>query len=118
VYGHPNVPTYNYQAAHIFGMIELLSNDQLKTHLEKVVVEFERNRSTPLNLDSLPEEMLQQYRAEVVGFRITSFKTELAFKFSQNRNDQDFSNILKDLEQGTTGQQLLANEMKRWLTTK
>lgn len=115
VYEHPNVPTYNYQAAHIFGVAEVLSEEQLTVHLEQVVATFEKNRNEPLQLETLPPEILTQYRQEIMGFRIRAFKTELAFKLSQNRNQTDFDTILKDLQQGTPGQQRLANEMKRWV---
>lgn len=114
VYGHMNVPTYNYQAAHLYGISEILSEEKLTAHLEKVVAAFEKNREIPLQFAEFPPEMIRDYQQEIMGFRLTVFKTEVAFKLSQNRNEADFERILNDLTNGSAEQQRLAKEMKRW----
>lgn len=116
VYGHVNVPTYNYQAAHLYGVMEVLSSEKLIEHLEKVVNTFEKNRKQPLQFNTFPEPMMQEYLREITGFRLTVFKTEVAFKLSQNRSRSDFESIVRDLENGTDAQRRLAKEMKRWVS--
>jgi transcriptional regulator len=113
VYGHVNVPTYNYQAVHFSGMLDRLSDTDLRKHLVQVVNHFEQNRENPVNVSELPKEMLNAYEQEIIGFRLTVFKTEAAFKLSQNRNDADFENVVADLRKGNADQCKLAEEMQK-----
>lgn len=97
VYGHPNVPTYNYQSVHIYGTITPFTEAELIDHLDKMVFQFEQGRCPSLNMDNLPKDMLKAYYQEIIGFKIESYKIEAAFKLSQNRNQDDFKSILNDL---------------------
>jgi transcriptional regulator len=97
VYDHPNVPTWNYQAVHIHGTVEPMTEEELHSHLGKMVSLHEGKRETPLNYDTLPAEMLKSYGQEIIGFKIVSFNMEAAYKLSQNRNDADHQHIIEDL---------------------
>lgn len=114
VYGHVNVPTYNYQTVHLSGTIDPLSSEELIIHLGETVRKYEANRQNPIQINELPREMLNGYMNEIIGFRLTVFKTEVAFKLSQNRNEDDFQRIIADLKQGNTDQQQLAAVMLQW----
>jgi transcriptional regulator len=114
VYGHVNVPTYNYQAAHLLGTIDLLSSEELRVHLAETVRQYEANRKNPIQIEELPVEMVNSYMNEISGFRLTVFRTEVAFKLSQNRNEDDFQRIISDLKHGNAGQQQLAAVMQQW----
>lgn len=97
VYGHSNVPTYNYQAVHVYGVVHPMSTSELVTHLDKMVSKHEENRCPSLKMENLPQEMLEAYYQEINGFKIESYKVEAAYKLSQNRNSSDFEAILHDL---------------------
>ena len=97
VYDHPNVPTWNYQSVHIYGSVEPMNGEELRTHLGKMVHHHEHKREQPLDYDSLPKEMLIDYSKDILGFRIKSYKLEAAYKLSQNRNDADHQHIIDDL---------------------
>lgn len=114
LYGHVNVPTYNYQAVQLRGTFTQLSPMELLGHLEKVVHAFEKNRRQPLDFTHFPQEMLNAYLKEIVGFRLEVFDAEAAFKLSQNRNDKDFRSIVNDLEQGLPEEVRLAGEMLKY----
>ena len=114
VYGHVNVSTYNYQTAHLSGLIDPLSPEELKVHLSETVHQHESNRLHPIRMSELPHDMLNAYVAEILGFRLTVFKTEVAFKLSQNRTEEDFQRIIADLKKGNTDQQQLAAVMEQW----
>jgi transcriptional regulator len=113
VYGHVNVPTYNYQAVYLTGTVRVLTNEELLRHLKAVVNSFEQNRERPIDFGNWPVEMIEQNMRGITGFRLTVTKTEAAFKLSQNRNDADFARIVADLQQGNADQIRLAEEMKR-----
>lgn len=113
VYGHPNVPTYNYQSVQVHGTIKLLSKSELQNHLETMVVEFEKLRSKPLDYEALPKEMLAKLTDEIIGVRLSAFRIEGVFKLSQNRNQEDLERIVNDLEQGSIQDQQLASTMRK-----
>lgn len=113
VYGHVNVPTYNYQAVHLSGTIDVLAPDELLEHLKSVVRNFEANRDQPIDFDKWPQDMITRFMEEIIGFRLTVFKTEAAFKLSQNRDDADFERIIEDLAKGLPDQLRLAAEMRK-----
>jgi len=114
VYGHVNVPTYNYQAVHLSGTLELLTKAELLDQLKSLVTNYESNRDQPIDFDLWPVKMIELYLEEIVGFRLTVFKTEAAFKLSQNRNFDDYQQIINDLNKGNINQQALALEMQKW----
>ena len=67
--------------------------DGLKTLLTK----YEQNRENPVLWDNLAENTQMQAKA-IVGFKVKIKKIEAAYKMSQNRNEQDYNNIIKNLE--------------------
>jgi transcriptional regulator len=112
VYSHENVPTWNYQAVHIYGTVEILSNDALQAHLAQAVDFFESARDPKLAYSNFSKSMLESYLNEIIGFRLRAYKTEAAYKMSQNRNNTDFQNIVTDLsESNNPSDQEVAKEM-------
>ncbi len=97
VYTHENVPTWNYQAVHIYGTIEILTKEDLQTHLSQAVDFFESERDPKLAYSNFSKSMLESYLNEIIGFRLRAYKTEAAYKMSQNRNEVDYQNIVSDL---------------------
>lgn len=113
VYTHHNVPTWNYQAVHIFGTIEVMSKQMLEEYLVKSVAFFEKNRKEPLKYANFDQKMIESYLPHIKGIRIQVYKIEAAFKLSQNRNETDFQRIVKDLETSDLNSNLeLAKAMK------
>ncbi len=98
VYGHPNVPTWNYQAVHLYGNIEFLTDEQLDSHLKDLVDTHEKKRTSPLSFESIDVKMIETYKKDILGFRLLAYKSEAIFKLSQNRNKEDFDNIIIDLK--------------------
>ncbi|WP_300661530.1 FMN-binding negative transcriptional regulator [Fluviicola sp.] len=113
VYTHTNVPTYNYQAVHVSGKLEVLDASGLKNHLAQLVDAFEAKREKKLHISQWPENLIESYMKEIVGYRIVLNKVEAAFKLSQNRNEVDFNRILDDLSTGNPEEKHLAEVMKQ-----
>lgn len=108
VYGHPNVPTWNYQAVHIYGTVSIASNEEMKEHLRELVDHHETTSKDPLQMDRLPEELIASYMGEILAFSIMSYRIEAAFKLSQNRNDADFEAIIEDLSRDPNNAALIS----------
>lgn len=112
VYTHTNVPTYNYQAVHVSGKLEVLNDLELQEHLTQLVDGFESRRDYKVHMDVWPADLIEAYKKEIVGFRLEIRQTEAAFKLSQNRNEVDFKRIVDDLSTRTYEEKQLAEAMK------
>lgn len=114
LYEKENAPTWNYQAVHVFGTIEPLTNEELKLHLDKSVSHFEKDRKKQLEFKNLSPKMVEGMLKQIVGFRVIPLKMEAKYKLSQNRNEKDFHVIVDDLEKSNKLKtKALASEMKR-----
>jgi len=95
-YNHENVPTWNYQSVHIYGKIEIMTKEELIEDLSLLMEKYESHRKTPILWDSISDDTKKQINA-IVGFKISCDEIQAAFKLSQNRNEQDFNSIIKNL---------------------
>lgn len=96
-YEQENVPTWNYQAVHLYGKAEILSEDELKQDLAGLLQKYEKHREDPVLWDKLSPAMLEKELKGIVGFRIKVAEIQAAYKMSQNRNDTDYGNIIRKL---------------------
>ncbi len=95
-YNHVNVPTWNYMVVHVYGKVRLLQGDALFEMLSRLVRNHEAN--SQYRLESLPQDFVQKEIKGVVGFAIDVTRIEAGYKLSQNRNDEDHENIVRELE--------------------
>jgi transcriptional regulator len=99
---------------HLYGTVEILTKNQLQDHLTQAIDYFESERTNKLDYSKFSKSMLENYLNEIIGFRLRTYKTEAAYKMSQNRNDIDFQNIVTDLSQSKkTLDQEVAKEMAK-----
>lgn len=95
-YNHPNAPTWNYMSVHVTGKITIIEGDKLWESVRRLTNRYEQKSANPVSLDTLPASVQQQMNG-IVGFEIIIDKMEAAFKLSQNRNEEDYKNIIKEL---------------------
>lgn len=98
-YEHENVPTWNYQSVHVYGAAQLLSEEELKQDLTKLLLKYEEHRENPVLWDKLSSELLEKEVKGIVGFKIKIKEIQAANKLSQNRNAQDYENIVAKLHE-------------------
>lgn len=96
-YNHINVPTWNYMMIHVYGHVRLLQGDELFALLSRLVHNHESN--TPYRLENLPPDFVQKEIKGIAGFAIDVTRIDAGYKLSQNRNDEDHENIIRELEQ-------------------
>jgi transcriptional regulator len=112
-YNHPNAPTWNYLSVQVSGRIKIIEGDKLWESVRLLTNRYEKNMKHPVSLDTLPPSVQKQMNG-IVGFEISMDKVECAFKLSQNRNQEDFANILKQLRLSKElSAQLMADVMER-----
>ncbi len=113
-YNHVNVPTWNYIAVHAYGPVSILSVEELHDSMHKLVHKYEDGRAGRFNIKDMPADMLQAHLKGVVGFSMKIERIESSYKLSQNRNDEDYKNVIDQLEKtGDKGSQDIAQQMNK-----
>ncbi len=95
-YDHVNVPTWNYIAVHAYGKPKIVDGNDLYVILSRLVSSYEPD--TGYSMQGLPRDFVEKQMQAVVGFRVEINRLEASFKLSQNRNDQDYENVIRELE--------------------
>jgi len=112
-YQKENVPTWNYIAVHVYGKIKIVEGEVLIDDMRKLVDKYEKDSKNPVSVDRLSPKAMKMVNG-VVGFQIEITDIQSAFKLSQNRDERDYNNIIKELEQSDDYQaKALAEEMKK-----
>jgi len=104
-YSSPGVPTWNYQAAHIYGQCRVFDEpNKLKHTVDQLTNKYEASFASPW-VPNFKASMLKG----IVGLEITIKEIECKYKLSQNRSLQDQRQVIHELE--TLGSTDLANAM-------
>ncbi len=97
-YNHVNVPTWNYQAVHVYGKPHLVTEYEEAYQLLKRLID-RHEKSGHYKMDSLPQDFVEKEIRGVVAFQIEVTQIEANYKLSQNRDDEDYWNIVSHLEE-------------------
>ena len=95
-YNHVNVPTWNYLMIHVYGTVRMLEGQELHDLLSQLVTKHEAG--TGYSLESLPADFVQKEMKGVAGFALEVTSFDAASKLSQNRDDESYGNIVRELE--------------------
>ncbi|MET3288999.1 FMN-binding negative transcriptional regulator [Brevibacillus fluminis] len=118
-YGHENVPTWNYQAVHVYGSASILSQEELKEDLKLLLQKYENHRDNPILWEKLSPQFLEDEIKGIVGFKIKVQEIQAAYKLSQTRNEADYQNIVHKLsEEEDANAKELAKVMNKRMTEK
>jgi transcriptional regulator len=106
-YASPGVPTWNYQAVHVYGKASVFSSaEKLRTVVEDLTEKYESTRPQPWS----PEYNVAKLNA-IVGVEITISEIQCKYKLSQNRSVQDRTQVVAHLNE--IGSHELASSMMR-----
>jgi transcriptional regulator len=93
-----DVPTWNYQAVHARGTVELVRDGKpLRQLLERTVAHFEARNGTGWTTSDIMPQRLDGFMRQVVGFRIWVANLEAAAKLSQDKDEADQRNVAMQL---------------------
>ena len=105
-YSGPSVPTWNYQAVHVYGQCRVFNDlDKLKQVVECLTDKFESGFETPWQ----PEYKATMLSA-IVGIEIIISEVQGKYKLSQNRPAQDRRQVAQQLK--SAGSDKLAGAME------
>lgn len=96
-YNNENVPTWNYQAVHVYGRPSIMSDQELEEDLKLLLRKYEGQRKNPVLWENLSPQTKIQIKG-IVGFKIKITEFQAAYKLSQNRNEMDYINIIDKLQ--------------------
>lgn len=112
-YQDENVPTWNYQAVHMYGACTLLSEEELKQDLASLLQKYEKHRDNPVLWEKLSPLLIEKELKGILGFKIKVQEIQAANKLSQNRNAEDYQNIIAKLyEENDLDSKKMADLMK------
>lgn len=90
------VPTWNHVTAHLYGVPEILSEDENFVVLEKLVDHFEEGMPGARSLRIDPDTA-RRIAKGTVGLRLVVTRVEARKKLSQNRKDSDRDSVIEHL---------------------
>jgi transcriptional regulator len=97
-YNHPNVPTWNYVAVHVYGQLHLLKEaTKIKEALIDLVNHYEKGEKQPLDVSKIDHVINKEMRG-ITFFEVKNLRFEGAKKLSQNRQANDHQSIINHLE--------------------
>ena len=112
-YNHENVPTWNYIAVHVYGTVKLIEGDELYHALKRMVDHYETASVKPVSLERMSPDYVKKAIQGLVGFEMTIREIQAAYKLSQNRDPENYHNIIQELEQqNDPGSRQIATAMK------
>jgi len=92
------VPTWNYVAVHVHGVLNHQSDRQwLLSHLDQLVQRHESGRPDPWALADAPDDYLGMMAGQIVGLDIAITRIEGKAKLSQNRPPVDQRGVVLGL---------------------
>lgn len=114
-YNHRNVPTWNYQAVHLHGRVQLMNEADVENHLRELMAHYEhKHAASPQAYSEIPSHTLHTDLKGLVAFTIAVEKIEAANKLSQGRDPESYVNIIHQLSQSDEeNAKRIAYEMKK-----
>ncbi len=98
-YAQENVSTWNYTAVHVYGHIRILSEEELLESVEKLTKKYESGVEKPLFVTDMSPEMVRKQIKGIAGFELKIEDIQAKAKLSQNRNEEDYKNVVEKLEE-------------------
>lgn len=113
-YDHINVPTWNYIAVHVYGKVSKIEEEDLYHFLDKLTNKYEGDSPSAFKVKDMPEDMMANQMKGIVGFEMDVTKVEASYKLSQNRDDKNYKEIIRKLEErGDEFSMKIAAEMSK-----
>ncbi|CAH0228770.1 FMN-binding negative transcriptional regulator [Chryseobacterium sp. Bi04] len=111
-YDHVNVSTWNYEAVQIHGKVELMDHDELYAHLDRLTSKYEKFQQCPMMVKDMGKDFVEKEMKGAFGIKIMPTEIFIKQKLSQNRKEDDFNNIISQLEASDDNARKIAEKMK------
>jgi transcriptional regulator len=109
--GATKAPTWNFSVAHLYGVPEILSEEENLATLTRLVERFERHVQEPMLLD---QEWAAPFARGTVGIRLRAERFACKRKLSQDKDPVSQRQVIEHLRQpGPYQHPALADEVER-----
>lgn len=113
-YTKPMGSTWNYMSVHAHGTIRFGDTNELRNVLRRLTLHYENNNTGSTTVfDNLPAEYTESMMKAIVPFEIEINDLRHIFKLSQNRDEESYDNIIKELKQKNNDAQAIAAIMEK-----
>ncbi len=116
----PAVPTWNYEAAHVYGVPTLVTDDaEIRDTLEKLSARHEAGAAQAWTMDKEDPAFIEKMLAAIVTFEIDITRIEMKSKLSQNKPQATQQKIIQCLKNSAHEQdEFLAKAMEKAVLDK
>jgi transcriptional regulator len=111
-YDHINVSTWNYEAVQVHGKVELMNQEELYKHLDKLTSKYENFQKCPVLVKDMGKEFVEKEMKGAFGLKVIPTEIFIKQKLSQNRKEGDYQNIISHLESSDDQAKKIAEKMK------
>jgi transcriptional regulator len=111
-YTQINVPTWNYIAVHVYGTVKIIEGEALRAALSRLVHNYEQYLPRPVDMEEITEKRVTAEMRGIVGFEILIEDIQAAYKLSQNRDEQSYHQVIRQLGDGDETSKAVAAEMQ------
>lgn len=98
-YDHESVPTWNYCAVHIYGVVNIVEDKHMYQYMRDFMEHFESTEPHGQKLEDLSEDYVNRELKNIVGFEIEIKEVQAVEKMSQGKNAQNRKRIVQALQQ-------------------
>jgi transcriptional regulator len=113
-YTKPMGSTWNYMSVHAHGTIRFGDTSELRNVLRRLTLHYENNNTESTTVfDNLPAEYTESMMKAIVPFEIEINDLRHIFKLSQNRDEESYDNIIKELKQRNSDAQAISAIMEK-----
>jgi transcriptional regulator len=96
-YNHENVPTWNYEAVHVYGKIKITEVSEMKAGLKNLIDKYEKGMNCPVSIEAMTADFFNKEVIGLVGFEIVITEIQSVSKLSQNRDEENMNRIEEGL---------------------
>ncbi len=112
-YDFEEVPTWNYIAVHVSGIIKTIEGEALYKSLKELMEKYEKPSKNPANIEDMSDKTMRQING-IIGFEIEITDIQAAYKLSQNRDEKNHQAIITELnETDNQGSKEIASRMNK-----
>lgn len=111
---HQKVPTWNYQAVHIYGNLTFFTDKKSKLSALGMLTkqsEQQANGASAWKMSEAPADYLAALLEDIVVFEVQISRVLAQSKLSQNRDQKDFDSVVAELK--LRGKEGVADSMLR-----
>jgi len=114
-YTNPSMgSTWNYMSVYAQGIIRFGDKEELIEVLRRLTLHYENgNTNSPTVFDNFPADYTESMMKGIVPFEIEIYDLQHVFKLSQNRDEESYDNIIRQLKQKDDNAKAVAAIMEK-----